>query len=268
MVFSRPSVIMISGALLLSLADYAHALPPFKNMWRSRYGSTNSCMSCHRSGDWRLNPYGKEFLRLGRSHSALETLELMDPDQDSFVTKKEIQSQSNPGDERSKPGQIGDWLMRPDPVLLAPHIPERYFSKGVDVTEIGATLSQAEKQSIELRLNAKLRDEDSYPTLFLIRESTAPEAAPIGRGTYVMFGEHTLSSYILFTDTEGVIRGLHPLSVHGDRRLSKQVFLSQFIGLKRGDLQRVAPPYGAEADTALLLDAARRSLIMLEMVRR
>ena len=73
----------------------------------------NSCDTCHtlnRSGSGRkpgdtLTPYGMDYFRNGRNAAALAAIEKLDSDGDGVSNGDELAAMTNPGDERSVPGQ-------------------------------------------------------------------------------------------------------------------------------------------------------------------
>jgi hypothetical protein len=264
-------LIAVVAMMLCLAASTLRSLPMFRSLYGSRAGYKPHCSVCHVPADNRLTPYAREFQRLGGGAAALESLDVMDPDEDGSSSKDEIDFHSNPGDPRSTPEHPGDWLSR---VTVAPP-PRKLLSKlfGKDATYevLERQLSPAQVRDAEMFLGEKLRDEERFPVIFLVRkwlpalgnEKKGDQA--LWRAAYTYYGKESYTVFLVVLGQSDVLRAVIPVSLKGDQRLGSGKFLKQFEGKNSAALQSVASPVDAEAETAKLLDAVKRAIKIVEL---
>lgn len=234
----------------------------------SRAGYRMSCYACHQPRDGRLTPYAAEYLRLHRGFSALEALDLMDPDRDGVVSKTEIQARSNPGDPRSTPEHIGDWLAAAKSAPVPVKILSGIFGTGLACEVIDRRLPSEKTQEAERFLEEKLPDEDLFPTVFVVKRPpvSGGEKRVVGRAGYAYWGDQRLTVFLVALGTDDVLRGVRPVHVPGDQRFAGPDYYRQFEGKTYETLQGVAAPRGSEAENAALLAAVKRSMKLISLV--
>lgn len=268
---------VLVGIALLSVSPGAYALPSFRTVLEKHAGYKTSCRACHQPRDNRLTTYGREYGRLGRGLSALEALDYMDPDQDGLSSRNELARRANPGDPRSTPDYVGNWLADLEPTV-PPEAPLRaVFGDTVDFAVLEKPLPSDRVERAETFLGERLQPEEAVPTVFVVRQ-TKQGREVVGYATYAFFGKSRISSLLVImlpgavrqagTTPSGdgpIIRDVRPLRVHGDQRLAKEDYVKQFEGRTYDTLLGVAAPRGAEAQNAELLHAVKRAMKIAEL---
>lgn len=250
---------VLALAVVFFLAASATSLPMFRNLFQARAGYKASCAACHQVSDGRLTSYGREYLRLGRGEGALAALDLMDPDQDGVPSGEEIKRRANPGDPRSTPRHIGDWLADLHPAAAPEKLLAEVFGPYVRSQVVEKKLSSSQMGEAERSIGQKLSDEDAYAVVFRARGAGA------GRAGYAYFeDERGVSVFLVVLGPEPVIKAVKPVRVRGDQRLAGEAYLGQFRGKTYSTLRAVAAPRGAEAKNESMLEAVRRAMKIIE----
>jgi hypothetical protein len=234
----------------------------FRTLYQNRAGYKTNCAACHQPQDRRLTPYGREFFRLGYNASALEALDVMDPDQDSASSQREIAARANPGDARSTPEHPGDWLASLEPSQPPSKLLSDLFGNNVDYEIKESVLPPAQAMEAEHFLGDKLPDADLYPTVVIVRQRS--DARILGRAGYAYFSDGGLNVFWVALGPDAVIKAVQAVRVYGDQRFSGQKYLRQFSGKTYATLQNIAPPRGAETRHAAVLSAVKRAMRVTE----
>jgi hypothetical protein len=267
--------------VVLALVPLAHSLPPFQNLFEAKTGYKANCAVCHRPEDNRLTPYAREYRRQGFGMNALRTMDVMDPDRDGALSREEIAARSNPGDPRSTPGHPGSWLVDIRPVEPPWALLQQAYGRPVHAEAVQARLEPEQAKRIETALQEKLRDEEGFPTVYRVYESSG-SLAPVGRAVYAYSdnkspslwkekqggGGNELDVFLVALGTGPALTALRPVKLHGDRRFAHDSYLGQFPGKRAETLLAVNAPRGAEAENQEVLRAVRRALSVLESVSR
>lgn len=87
------------------------SMPTFARQYKHQYGYIPSCHACHKEGGGTpLNQYGQDFKDKGKNNAAFERISMLDSDNDGFNNDLEARKKSNPGNVKSTPSNLGDWL--------------------------------------------------------------------------------------------------------------------------------------------------------------
>ncbi|MBI4424943.1 MAG: hypothetical protein HY554_14520 [Elusimicrobia bacterium] len=237
-------VLALSAAWLL--AGPAAALPPYQRMFQAKYKYKANCTACHDRDSWELTGYGKGFFKQGRGLAAFAAIEAADPDGDGASSGQEIAARSNPGDPRSTPQRLGDWLKN----LLPPQAPRKHLAAlfpghdraALEELELGAD----RRKRIESGLSRPLRDEELYPVFFRVFRGDEL----LGAALYASAAApHACSFIVGYAQPKGRparVTGLRVLDCE-PKALKSGAFLDRLRGAGELELGRLAPPAGEAA---------------------
>lgn len=161
--------LLIAGIAITGLASQtAVAEPSFARLYQAEYGYTPSCNACHQGeGGSRLNLYGEAFKKYKMDRAAFNAIGALDADGDGFANGVEALKKANPGDAKSYPGMLGNWLdvNALIPMQVQALYPDVKAYKPIDTiltdkeiaraAAIGITLSKADENIIYLPLKEK-----------------------------------------------------------------------------------------------------------------
>lgn len=253
----------------LSLAGQAVALPPYQRLYQAKYGYKPSCTACHDRDSWENTAYGKAFWKSGRNLGSFAKIEGADHDEDGIPSGAESDARANPGDPRSTPKRLGDWLkgaaeVAPPRKHLSALFPEAdRFQYGE--AEVTASL----RGRIEKLPGVELRDEDLYPSYF---EAFAGERK-LGAALYGSSSSEEPCFYLAaYTIPErgrpARVTGLRMLHCR-DKALGRPAYLRQYEGKGFEELGGVkAPKANLEPESAALVSAVRRGLTLMQALLR
>ena len=252
-------------ALLPSRAD---ALPAYSRLFESKYAYRVVCQLCHSAGGGSaVNDYGRDFLRGGANLAAYARLENKDSDDDGFKNLLEITAKANPGDPRSTPIKIGDWLASAD----APQIPDvdlkKLFPSADAFAAIEGSLKAAQVKAIETAAGVTLTPEDKLPTFYFAMKGSKRYAV----AEFISFQSSAgLVSVAVAMDTAGVVSGIRILTNPASKAIEAAAFVGQFKGKRRGDPVAVGTDIkaaaGAEELSAQAAVAVRKAIAMINAV--
>jgi len=253
-------------AFCLAAPSSSEALPGFRNFFRVKTAYRTGCQVCHQPRDNRLTPYAREYVRLNGGFAALDALDVMDPDKDGFPSKEELGFHSNPGDARSTPAHIGDWLSNLTPSEPPREILVDLYGRIPPYEVFERPLKRHQAQSLERALGQKLRDEELFPVIFLFNKKGEAGAPPApDRGAYAFCWGKKMTSLFAVVAPEGTLRAVRFVRLYGDQRFDNEQYLSQFPGRTAETLQGVSSPRGAEAQNDDILSALRRCLEIMDV---
>lgn len=234
------------------------ALPPYALLFKAKYDYKPNCTMCHDRDTWDNTEFGKLFRKYGRNLEAFSKIEPLDPDRDGFSSWEEIKAKANPGDARSTPDRLGQWLRKL--ILIQP--PKRHllalFPQSVRYRFTDGTLTEEGRQKVEKRLHQKLRDEDLYPAYFIALSEQKTLGYALYSSTPGLEPCFFLTGYAPSATGAWVVTGLRPLKCD-QRRLKKSYYLKQFVGKKMEQLNSVKAPRPS---------LARQSREIIKMVQR
>jgi len=255
---------LLTATLLIS-ASVSESLPLFRNLYQAKAGYPVSCAVCHQRQDWRLTPYAKEFSKLGGGLSALESLELLDPDGDGFSTKEEIEALSNPGDARSTPKKPGPWLSRLKPTFPPKKTLADVFKASLTYELLERPLAPEEVASIENDLGETLKDAEKYPTVFLVKNR---DGDLLGRTNYAFTEGDNPFFFLVVMDSENRLQTVRPLGHKHkkDAPFWKQTYLDQYAGKNLSTLSHIKPPRGDEKRHGKIVTAVRHAIKIIDQV--
>lgn len=260
-------MVLSAAAALVWAAARAGAVPPYQRLFESKYRYRPNCSACHDRDSWELNPYGRDFYPTRRDAAALATIEGRDPDGDKTASGAEIASRANPGERRSTPERLGDWLER----VLEPAAPKRdllaLFPAADEFAYRERSVSARERGKIEKRLGRPLEDVDLFPTYFEVTR----KGTPLGIALYsASLGESSCAFLAGYRKTpEGWrVAGLRLLSCASWRFRSPD-FLAQFKDKDPEGLRRLSPPVPQLARPAKgIAEAVQNGAAVLEEIAR
>lgn len=264
----------LGTGFIFLLAVAGQAMPPYANLFRTKYKYRPNCTLCHDADSWEPNGYGKLFLKGGRSLEALSRIEPEDPDGDGHPSLKEIEARSNPGDPRSTPDRLGEWLARL-PVVQPPlrHL-EALFADAPGQPVY--SLEEPELRAITVRKlehveGRALRPEERYPSYFRARFTGVPgkqEGFALYASTEGDEPCFFLAGYLPSPDGKVWVSGVRMLKC-GSRRLRSPRYLDQFKNKLPAELQRVRPAKPEDAaQSDQVVQAVRRGAVLVgELVK-
>ena len=246
----------------------AQALPAYSRLFQAKYGYRVTCQACHSAGGGSaVNEYGRDFLRRGANLGAFARLEAMDSDADGAKNLVEITAKANPGDPRSTPAAIGDWLAGAD----APQIPDvdlkKIFPSADTFAAVEGSLKAAQVKAIEAAAGVKLSPEDKLPTFYFAIKGGKRYAV----AEFISFQSSAgLVSVAVAMDTAGVVSGIKILTNPASKAIEGPAFVGQFKGKKRGDPVAVGTDItaaaGADELSAQAAVAVRKAIAMINAV--
>lgn len=258
---------MVLNAFIFFLSmQAAQALPPYANLFKAKYGFKPNCTLCHDPDSWEPNGYGKLFLKNGRSLEALSKTESLDPDEDTFISIKEVQAKSNPGDPRSTPQRVGDWLKDIPPVepprkhLLA------LFLGAVEYKYHERNLDEPTRRKIEKSLGTRLRDEDVFPSYFTASKKGELAGIALYASTPGDKPCFFLSGYRPSGEGELRVAGIRVLECE-EKALKKSPYLNQFVGKLPVELKTIKPPKESLAEPSnRIVETVQRGAAVLKEI--
>ncbi|MBI4396416.1 MAG: hypothetical protein HY548_04930 [Elusimicrobia bacterium] len=266
-------VVFLAGALLV-LTPSLQSLPMFRQLFESKANYKVNCTLCHQPKDGRLTPYGHEYLRLGGGREALQAMDVMDPDRDGYSSQEEIRTFSNPGDSRSAPRHVGDWLAEIRSTPAPKKALSEVFGRSYSCQLVEKKLSDAQAHDAEQFIKGKLLDEDRFLTIFVIQKWLPPlerrsderkEAPFVWHAAYAYWGDKKLSVLLVILGPNSTLRAVRAVRIDGDQRFAKEDYLKQFMGKTYTTLQGVTAPRGAEAENAKVLAAVKKAMKIIDL---
>lgn len=261
-------------AFFLSLSAFfgneAWALPAYSRLFQAKYGYPVSCALCHTSGGGSsTTDYGRDFLRAGANSSAFAKIEGKDSDQDGFKNIDEIKAKSNPGDARSKPGNLGDWLSASLVIALPEKQLRKIFPDAETLSSLDGTLKEDQVRAVEAILGAPLTDEDKVPSFYFALKG----GKKFGVAQFVSAKtSEGLVSIAVALDTNAEVTAVTLLKNPGSKVLESSVFLKQFVGKTQADKlmigQDIQSAKGAESSSKAIGMAVKRAIIVMNEVFR
>lgn len=238
---------MVLTALLAGLACQVAAMPPYQRMFQAKYKYKANCVMCHDRDSWELTRYGKGFSKNGRGFAAFAALEAQDADEDGVPSGAEIAAKANPGDPRSTPDRLGDWLKN----LLPPQPPRKHLNAlfpGWDrAVAREQELSPDRRKRIEGWIGRALRDEELYPVFFRLFKGDEPLGAALYASAAAPHSCYFLAGYSAPAEGRAIrVVGLRMMDC-GPKALKASAFLNDFRGAAEEDLARLPVPGGAAA---------------------
>lgn len=264
-----PAFFLLAAALALGGRGAARALPQYQRLFQAKYKYRPNCLACHVRDNWELTRYGVDFFKRGRSLEAFAAIEASDPDEDGVASGPEIAARSNPGDPRSTPAKLGDWLENLRPVAPPAKHLKALFPRATRFGLREGELGAAARRRVEATLGRGLRDEALYPVLFEAYEGERRLGAALYGSTRGRQPCFFLAGYSK-PPAKGAPRvlGLRMLlcPMHAMRDPD---FLVQFAGRSPDALASVRPPLEAYAETTrdLVVAVEDGAFVLEELLR-
>jgi len=202
----RYVTVMLSVVIVVALCAPADALPAYARLYQGKYGYRVPCELCHTSGGGSaINDYGRDFLRAGANLPAFGKVETKDSDDDGSNNLAEITAKANPGDPRSTPAKLGDWLANAGQANVPTADLKKLFPSADSFAALEGTLKPAQVEAIEKTIGAKLLDEDRLPTFYFAIKGGKRYAL----AQYVSIrAEPGLVTIAVAMDTTGIVSGV------------------------------------------------------------
>lgn len=219
--------------IIVGLCMRADALPAYSRLYQGKYGYRVTCQLCHTAGGGSaVNNYGRDFLRAGANLPAFAKIETKDSDEDGATNRAEITAKANPGDSRSTPNKLGDWLASAG----QPDVPiedlKKLFPSADSFAALEGTLKPDQIATIEKAIGATLADEDRVPTFYFAIKAGKRYAI----AQYVAIrADAGLGTIAVAMDTQGIVSGVKILKNPASKAIEDAAFLAQFKGKKRDD---------------------------------
>jgi hypothetical protein len=265
---SKVGLFLITGVILgWSVVD-ACALPSSRRIFEAKYGYKATCALCHeKGGGSAANDYGKAFLRAGANAPAFAKIESKDSDGDGISNGQEIQSRANPGDPRSTPDKVGDWLADAGKVPI-PDKPLKVLFPGAEAfAAVEGSLDEAQVTFVQDKTGERLADDDKVPTFYF----AIAQGKRYGVAQFVRVeGTKQPMSVAVALDIKGQITAVKVLKSEEDKRFSAEAFLKQFVGKTIKDSLKVGtdvtPVSGEEALSRTVAAEVRKALWIVQAV--
>lgn len=226
-------LVAASFAVIMGLCERANALPAYSRLYQGKYGYRAPCELCHTSGGGSaVNDYGRDFLRAGANLPAFGKLEGKDSDGDGIKNLAEITAKANPGDPRSKPDKLGDWLANTDRAEVPTADLKKIFPSADSFAALEGSLKSAQVTAVEKSIGATLADEDRVPTFYFAIKGGKRFAVAEYVSIQTRVGLVTLA---VAMDTAGTVSGIKILKNPASKAIEDATFLAQFRGKKRAD---------------------------------
>lgn len=265
----RELVCVLSAGVILawSVVD-ACALPSSRRLFEAKYGYKVTCALCHeKGGGSSANDYGKAFLRAGANGPAFAKIEAKDSDGDGVSNSREIQSKANPGDPRSTPDKVGDWLADAGKVPI-PDKPLKDLFPGAEAfAAVEGSLNEAQVTLVQDQTGTPLTADDSVPTFYF----ALAQGKRYGVAQFVRVeGTKQPMSVAVALDTKGRTTAVKVLKSKEDKRFAEEAFLKQFVGKTIKDPLKVGtdvtPVSGEEALSQTFSTEIRKALWTVQAV--
>ena len=224
---------LVAIGILAGLSARADALPAYSRLYQGKYGYRAPCELCHTSGGGSaVNDYGRDFLRAGANLPAFGKIESKDSDSDGIKNIAEITAKANPGDPRSTPDKLGDWLANADQAEVPTADLKKIFPSADAFAALEGSLKPEQVTAIGKAIGATLADEDRLPTFYFALKTGKRYAV----AEYVSIqSEAGLVTLAVAMDTNGTVSGIKILKNPASKAIEDATFLAQFRGKKRGD---------------------------------
>ncbi len=220
-------------AIVAGLCARADALPAYSRLYQGKYGYRAPCELCHTNGGGSaVNNYGRDFLRAGANLSAFGKLEGKDSDGDGLENLAEITAKANPGDPRSTPEKVGEWLANSARAEVPTGDLKKIFPSADSFAALEGSLKPAQVTAVSKAVGATLTDEDRLPTFYFAIKGGKRFAVAQYVSIRTKDGLMTLA---VAMDTRGTVSGIKILKNPASKAIEDAAFLTQFRGKKRGD---------------------------------
>ncbi len=229
----RHLIALLSFVIVVSVCAPADALPAYSRLYQGKYGYRVTCGLCHTAGGGSaVNNYGRDFLRAGANLPAFGKIESKDSDADGIKNLAEATAKANPGDPRSIPDKLGDWLANADQADVPVADLKKLFPSASSFAALEGTLKPEQISTIEKAIGTKLADEDRVPTFYFAIKGGKRYAL----AQYVSIQTDAgLITIAVAMDTSGVVSGVKILKNPASKAIEDATFLAQFRGKKRDD---------------------------------
>lgn len=241
--------------------EQALALPASARLFQQSYGYKVSCLLCHANGGGSAaNPYGKAFLRAGANLAAFKKIEAADSDSDGIANLQELLAKSNPGDKRSTPTNIGEWLAATGSVAIPQKELEKLFPGYTKFSAIEGSLNSKQVAQLKTKLGHEPEDDDKVPTFYFAEKGGKREA--VGQLISQRSGQQGLTTGIAVATTGKVLRvdvlgGSSAKALEGNPNL-----LNTYTAATAAAL----PAKPADGVAAMLHASVERSLYLIQVV--
>ncbi|MDI6809058.1 MAG: hypothetical protein QME66_08780 [Candidatus Eisenbacteria bacterium] len=260
------------GLLMWDCCSQAWALPAYRRLWERTYGYNVSCGICHvRGGGSELTGYGKDFQRFGTTPGAFKAIADRDSDRDGVKNLDEIRAKSNPGDPRSTPTNLTDWLQRIEESMLPLEQLGKLFPGAKMFSSMEGTLSDSQIQQVEGLLGSRLSEEDAVPTFYFAVEKQGNRLKRTGVSLFVALagGKDKLIVGVA-ADLSGNVISVILVQNKLDKRLAERKFLEQFIGKSANDPLTVGKDIESvpelESPSVMVAGSVKKALLVINTV--
>ena len=154
--------------LLISMVwiEMSFALPSSSRLYQNEYGYRPSCQACHLlGGGSRLNNYGNDFLKAGRTLQAFVKIAQVDSDGDGVINAVEAEKKSNPGAKKSTPSNPQDWLKGVQGVFIPKEDLQKLYPEITEYKGLEGRLSDEQMKKAS-SFGVTLVDDDRVPTFY------------------------------------------------------------------------------------------------------
>jgi hypothetical protein len=264
--FNRCQTVLLFLSILSTHS--AFALPAYSRLFQSKYSYRPSCNLCHSAGGGStVTNYGRDFLRAGANLQAFLKIEGKDSDGDGVLNLAEIQAKSNPGDSRSMPGKVGDWLADAAQIPVPEKELKKLFPGASAFSAQEGTLSAAQTQALEARIGKPLTDEDKVPTFYF--GLTDGKRSSVAQFVSAVSPKGPISIAVA-VNIQATVLAVRILKNPAVKAIEDPAFLKQFIGKTQADSLIVGTDLKtAQGDTALSTEVAlavRKAVLMINTV--
>ncbi len=248
---------------LITLPRLSEALPASARLFQKAYGYKVSCLLCHSNGGGSTpNAYGKTYLRAGANASAFKRIEGSDSDEDGIPNIKEILAKSNPGNKKSVPGNIGDWLDNVAAVPIPKEQLEKIFPGYTKFSAVEGSLNAKQVEFLKAKIGSEPTDDDKVPSFYFAEKGGKREA--VGQLISVLGGEGKGLTTGVAVSTNGKVLKVEVLGGASAKSPElKEAILKSFEGKTLNDL---GPKPEKDGPLKLLHESVVRSLALIQTV--
>jgi len=240
----------------------AFALPASARLFQQAYGYKVSCLLCHSNGGGSAsNNYGKTFLRSGANSGAFKKIESIDSDDDGIPNIREILAKANPGDKKSTPSAVGDWLANAGAVFIPQKELEKLFPGHSKFSAIEGSLNAKQIEFLKLKLGKDPVDDDKVPTFYFAEKDGKRFA--VGQLIAQPRGEGKGLNTGVAVATSGKILKVEVLGGSEAKAVNQN---TAYLDALKDKTSTTLPPPPADGSSQLIAASVERSLYLIQAV--
>jgi hypothetical protein len=265
---ARGCVVVLALPLTLALIPPARALPAYSRLYQAKYSYRPSCAACHTSGGGStVTEYGRDFLRGGANYAAFAKIEGKDSDIDGVLNLAEITARANPGDARSTPSTLGDWLAGAVVVPVPTDQLKTLFPAADSFGAVEGTLNATQAASVAANASVTLTEEDKVPTFYFA--SLGGKKFAVAQYVSAASAQGPISLAVCM-DVGGSVTAVKVLKNPAAKGIEEAGFLGQFVGRRLADAPTLATSVssapGAPAESLAVASAVAKAIATINAV--